>query len=273
MNFEKINQEPSEEAKKEPSEEAFERFNPSDLVNYDESINCLKEISSEIDNQIQVEQSNEPIEEREKIWKEKLEELDGVGDRKGLGIDKGIMETVAALQLSDFSTSQSCEGHIDSGYQAPWVNVEAPNEPEEKYIGQRQLFQEIANKFNISIEEAEHNSEIRCKVDRDCFENGKTEEYRKWEEENNKLRLKMVDLLDEFYKERKVSDNKRLIAEPGIDMSFRLHNGGDDYDRKEKEIKEGIKFENDPDLKDRLISYQEEMRDFTDFLKQKFLNS
>jgi hypothetical protein len=45
-------------------------------------------------------------------------------DRLGCPIDSGIREAVVALNLLDFPTSQSCEGHLDHGCSYPWIDFE-----------------------------------------------------------------------------------------------------------------------------------------------------
>lgn len=49
-----------------------------------------------------------------------------ITDRLGLSIDPRILDTVVALQFHGFPTDASCEGHLDHGRPAPWVEIEAP---------------------------------------------------------------------------------------------------------------------------------------------------
>src|SRR5580704_5515502 len=48
------------------------------------------------------------------------------GDATGMGIDRGISNTVIALNLLGVPTSSSCEGHIERGLPAPWVEIGKP---------------------------------------------------------------------------------------------------------------------------------------------------
>ncbi len=58
-------------------------------------------------------------------WHRMTEAVDRVRDRLGKPVDPGIRDTVAALNLLGFPTSQSCEGHVNArghGLPAPWVD-------------------------------------------------------------------------------------------------------------------------------------------------------
>lgn len=63
--------------------------------------------------------------EKERSIRDSVEQI---ADKLGKGIDPGIKETVVALMLDDFPTSQSCEGHPDQneGLPFPWVEVGYP---------------------------------------------------------------------------------------------------------------------------------------------------
>ena len=56
-------------------------------------------------------------------WIEVSEKFSHVTDKLGEPIDKGIFDTVVALNILGFVTRQSCEGHLDHGLPYPWVDV------------------------------------------------------------------------------------------------------------------------------------------------------
>ncbi len=56
-------------------------------------------------------------------WTETSEKFSHVTDKLGEPIDKGIFDTVVALNILGFVTRQSCEGHLDHGLPYPWVDV------------------------------------------------------------------------------------------------------------------------------------------------------
>ncbi len=56
-------------------------------------------------------------------WTETSEKFSRVTDRLGKHIDKGIFDTVVALNILGFDTEQSCEGHLDHGLAYPWIDI------------------------------------------------------------------------------------------------------------------------------------------------------
>ncbi|OHA41235.1 MAG: hypothetical protein A3H73_01925 [Candidatus Taylorbacteria bacterium RIFCSPLOWO2_02_FULL_50_120] len=76
------------------------------------------------------------------------QEVENIGDRLGRPIDEGIKEAVVMFKANELSTSDSCEGHIERGLPVPYVEVSAPNEPEERFVGQNEAFEKVAKKYN-----------------------------------------------------------------------------------------------------------------------------
>ena len=109
---------------------------------------------------------------REQKWAETRQKVGEMTDKLGKGIDEGIKESVAALLVHEFPTSQSCEGHSsEKGISSPWIEVRAP-EP------------------------------IGWKKDK--------EKQKEWTTENLKQQKRMMDLLAEFYQGRKTPFGARL---------------------------------------------------------------
>ena len=65
--------------------------------------------------------SIQTLTEKEQCWQEMAKHCSHITDRLGQSIDRGILETVIALNVLGIPTVQSCEGHIDHGVCAPWV--------------------------------------------------------------------------------------------------------------------------------------------------------
>jgi hypothetical protein len=57
---------------------------------------------------------------------------------------KVLKDTVTSFMVHDINTSQSCEGHIDEGLGAPWIEIDAPNMPEETYIDEKKTLERVA---------------------------------------------------------------------------------------------------------------------------------
>lgn len=170
----------------------------------------------------------EPVKsEKEIAWEKKLTEVNEIADRLGKGVDEKIKEPVAAFLIHEFTTSSSCEGHMakegeeEHGLPYPWIEVYAP-EPE-------------------GWQESE-------------------EKKREWTIENLKQQKKMMDFLEEFYKERETPFDARLTFDAvGKYGGFRVQSfGAEMYPMLTPE-----------ERKQKLAFYRKEMEDFTKFLKDK----
>ncbi len=218
------------------------------------------------------EENQEKAKNKEKDLKleEIRQEVENIGDRLGKPIDEGIKETVVMFKANELPTSDSCEGHIERGLPVPYVEVSAPNEPEERFVGQNEAFEKVAKKYNLTIEEVKTSKidEAYWEAMKECSQNKETEEYKKWNEENEKLLVKGRGFLEEFYKDRKVEPNVKLQIEEGVG-NFRIHNGGEDYQpviEEEREFSE----EEKKARAEKIEKYRAEMREFTKFLKEKY---
>lgn len=209
--------------------------------------------------------------EKEKRLKREIEELDGVGDKLGLGIDPKIKETVATLILLGINTSGSCEGHPDRALAAPWIDIDAPNEPDENFVGENKIYQKYADKYSLPFEDVKYavNIDVWREAYNEAEENGENPELAIWRQENNKLKVKLDSLLDEFYNNRQVEENDKITIEVyGAGSTNRLHNGGSNYG----ELVTDMTSEQQAELPEKLRAHQAEMTAFTDFLKEKYFN-
>jgi hypothetical protein len=210
-------------------------------------------------------------------WEEVREEIKNAADAEGHRIDEGIKEPIIALNALEINTVQSCEGHdgfTESGKSAPWIRISAPNQPEEKFIGQNDAFEKVAKKYNMSVETVKKmdNADAYWEAMHDCSKNGETSEFKKWAEESERLLYTVKEVLNDFYESRRVPENVKIKvdAENPDDMpegSFQIFNGGDDYrDISDIELSDGDRM----DLGKRIEAYRGEMKEFADFLKDKF---
>jgi hypothetical protein len=56
-------------------------------------------------------------------WNLVAEKLSKITGNLGMPIDKGIFDTVVALNVLGIQTAQSCEGHTDHGLCYPWISI------------------------------------------------------------------------------------------------------------------------------------------------------
>lgn len=214
-----------------------------------------------------------------------------------LGVDPGIRDTVAYLNVSGFHTTESCEGHLDHGTPAPRVGIEALGKPRWRFVNQKEIFENTAKEHGVTLEEifeyvapkygitAENraSAENEDQVIQAWIEgwertpkNEETEYFKLWRAKTDQLGQNLAALLQEFYQRRTVTENTRLVIERNSEdahvYNFFLHNGGKDYalNLNPHELENLSKEEMDARKRD-LAMYQQEMKDFTEFLKERFL--
>ena len=217
-------------------------------------------------------------EQKEAVIEQKRKEIDQFADVEGKGIDEEIKNTIVALNLAGFPTTQSCHGHcgeiIDGkrmeGFGSPWVQIELADRPKERFPNENAIFQKVAQKYGLSIEDLkdmEKNPEPYWEAIKEMSQQEETPEYQEWKRKNEELLQRAKELLDEFYKIREggYNEDTKLQIEEFTDM-FRIHNGGADYKMVDENISESEKISHHK----RLLKYQREMRYFADFLLNKF---
>lgn len=221
-----------------------------------------------------IENSLEKQESKEEKFERIEKDVENWVDATGYDIDEGIKETIIIFNALDMPTSQSCEGHIEGGVSAPWVEISAPNEPEERFIGQDIAFEKVSKKYKIPVEKVKRmlNMDAYWEAIKECSKNEETDEFQEWRQENQKLMQKAKNFLDEFYKNREVEQNIKLEIEEGAEGDFRIHNGGEDYNPILEEDKK-LSEEEKKIISEKLKKYQAEMKEFTGFLKDKYFNS
>lgn len=227
---------------------------------------------------------------KEKKWEEEKIIVDNITDRLGMHIDDGIKDTVIALRLLGFETTQSHEGKIDR-VAYPYVDISTSRTIEqyetrrdtyktqeykdiehqidiirkeindlqesdyEKYLLLREKENKLFEKLdNLVMEDKVYNPEI----DNDGRLNELKTQIRKEDlETKNHLQI----LLDEFYQDKTRDDISLIVLKYSPFGITRISNGG--LDLQETEQDEIAK-------KERLLAFQKEMFDFTEFLKRKY---
>jgi hypothetical protein len=165
-----------------------------------------------------------------------VKEVDLIVDGLGRPVDGGIRDAVVALRLLGLDTSGSCEGHLDHGMRAPWVDFEV------------ELSDEMRRRHQAAVDRGDSDEVQRIENEAIALAS------KEWN--------KLLPLLDEFYRGRDVSYDRRLVLIP-MNAATRLMSQGAQLQRGEVP---GIVY-------GRLKSYREEMDAFMRFAREKMLRA
>lgn len=210
---------------------------------------------------------------KQKLWKEKLKELDKIVDNEGTPIDENIKETVVAFNLNGFPTIKSCGGHTWNDHLSfPFVLGRAFGMPENRFTGDKKIRERIALTHHTIPEEIEINPSAADEYDQLIEKLGlhETREYQEWDGRNEVLRRSLELLLKEFYQNRKVARDAKLYSAQPM-LGFLITAGRRETKDKIKEHK--IKTKEIAEFQKTIIAAQGEMNAFAEFLKDKFFKS
>lgn len=116
---------------------------------------------------------------------DQLVEIDKITDRLGMPIDEGVRLLVAALRARGFTTVDSCEGHEKRRSNGPRVWLTPKNS------------ETLLRDLRTLDEESEDAKLLRRQI----------------RDEGYRLRSRLLDLLDDFYTDRKTSTWLQIILE------------------------------------------------------------
>jgi hypothetical protein len=162
-----------------------------------------------------------------------------ITDSLGSSIDPGIFETVVALNLLGFPTVMSCEGHLDHGVGAPWIDIEPP--------GVEALRQAIRHRENGEAADTLREEVVHLRQEARA--------------QQLHLRRQLLPYLEAFYQEHLAPFDRRLIL-----LSS-------EWLGRTRLVSQGAEFQEITDPTERkhtLHIYQAEMRTFTMFLRRQF---
>ena len=166
----------------------------------------------------------------------------------GTGIDAGILETVIALNALGIETSASCEGHLDHGTGAPWIDIEVLSAREQSMGAE--MFTQADRAFEEQTLPEEAIDALFAEAHRE------QDRVKAIHLEQGKI---LMSYLTAFYAVRRVPYDRQLaMLTRDMGGRSRLENHGADFQSVAPlEVRA-----------QKLAEYQEEMRAFTEFLKQ-----
>jgi hypothetical protein len=171
--------------------------------------------------------------EKEKSWEEIVARVNQIVDGRGMGVDEGIKETVAVFLVHGFTTISSCEGHLTKeGEEERGL----PYPWVEVYAPEPEGWKDAEGKEKERLEQ-------------------------EWRIKNFEQQRKMMGFLEEFYKERETPFDARLVFDRVGELGgFRVQSFGAQM----------TAILSPEEKKRKLLLYQKEMKDFTEFLKNKY---
>jgi hypothetical protein len=184
--------------------------------------------------------------ERQAVWEQTREAVEKIAD-----LDAGITETVIVFHVLGINTNSSCEGHAERGRGAPWVGIAAVPTADlvQLEARHRRVIHEI-EKLDIKHPDrydlAGQSVEIGHKIKR----------------MHAKEIVKVVPYLEAFYAQRIVPFDRRLILSIfGEGWCMVMSQGA--------ELQDTRSFD---ERRQKLAEYQQEMQDFTAYLKEQFFH-
>jgi hypothetical protein len=194
-------------------------------------------------------------EQKQRQWAHHQQECAMIADQLNTPLDPGIFATIVAFHALQIYTIGSCEGHLDHGSGAPYVDIEAPNVEEEESHGMR-LLDAAEESIGLSLEE----------IDRQ--EHAAKEILRGVTHKRLHARAKVDHYLELFYHQRLVSFDCRLVIQSIVLQGLfvgpaRLESQGTGLQA----------IRTLEERQQRLKEYQDEMAAFTLFLQKTFFES
>lgn len=200
-------------------------------------------------------------EERERNWQIMADYFDNIKDRLGQPLDINIRETVTAFNLLGIKTQSSCGGHIRSygeqQYTSPYVAFTDPALQSMKIeLAGIQEQKEV----KIYLLESKEEEDLQLEAEFYELDTKEGELQQKIQEVKSSEMLKVMRLLEEFYSQRQeqIPLQKMLIL-----ADKRIQNQGAPF----------INLLAPTEREKCLTEYQEEMKLFSNFLKNKYLQN
>ena len=206
---------------------------------------------------------------KKKAWEDMEKKVASWGDALGMGIDPQIKKMVIILNLLDFKTMQSCEGHMDWGLPYPWVRMTTETPKIEKLIQERNSTWALRDKKHEEI--AKKHPDLSFG---DALRKEESQElndiYKKSHKLNDAVEKALISgieplhaLLEEFYADRKIDPDAMLIINPqAVRDLFELSSVGGVWQI----------ARSDAEKRKKLQDYQREMNEFADFLTQRYFS-
>ena len=203
--------------------------------------------------------------DKQKIWNEKISQAGTVVDGLGLELDEDIKECVVGFWVNGFSTAGSCGGHIGEKYRPllfPYVYIEPLNRPDNRYVGEKELKEEMVKKYSLKdYRDIYDNKEIWKEYEDRAGKLEESPEWIKWYDACLKKRGSVESLLDEY---KNYNNGSKIITEETF-PGYRIEYDFDEEKLKDVDLSKNYKmFESD------LLKAKDEFKKLTEFLKKRY---
>ncbi len=198
-------------------------------------------------------------------WDELVKHFCSVSDRLGMPIDDEIFDTVIALNALDITTTMSCAGHItrDQGdIRYPWIHFSASDTTITELKKEQEKLHKKAEKLQAKLSRLRQKHADSTRIQKIAKKsNSAWHAYHSMGHKLRKLqvpmRQKVVGYLSQFYENRSVPFDRRLILDL-LSSTTRIESqGAADFHLTEPREMQLQK----------LAEYRDEMHAFTEFLK------
>jgi len=202
-------------------------------------------------------------------WQKMEKEVAHWGDALGKGIDPGIKKIVTVLNLLNFKTEQSCEGHINWGRPYPWVRIATSDSELDASRNEWRKMSKSINEQERKIQEKYPELALGEALRKENSQE-LNEMYKKRrllsEEMERKSKVKVVplrNLIADFYKSQPTDTDKMLVISRFGFYGFELFSFGGEWQIMRDEA----------DKIKKLKEYKKEMSLFADFLTDYYFGS
>ncbi len=205
---------------------------------------------------------------KKKAWENMEKKVASWGDALGMGIDPRIKKMVIVLNLLDFKTTQSCEGHTDWGLPYPWVRMTTETPKIEKLIQERNSTWALRDKKQEEIAKKHPDLSFGDALRKEDSQelNDIYKKSHKLNDDVEKALIRGIEplhtRLKEFYAHRKIDPDTMLIINQSIRDLFELSSVGGMWQI----------ARSDTEKRQKLQDYQAEMNEFADFLIQQYFS-
>lgn len=174
--------------------------------------------------------------EAQREWKAIRKEVDRLVDKLNKPVDEGIKEAVTGFRFIGLRTTMSCEGHPGEHIRAPYIDFETS------------ISTELRARYEAAKAKGDH--EERHRADREAA----MLIAKDWN--------KLLPLLDEFYRDRQVPSDQRLMLEVS-----------GSHTRFESQGARVLRGQPEKLAHEQLEAYRSEMSAFSDFVRSRLLRS